>query len=210
MPNNFANQNFPTLPRLSQDNPFYCGPAVIQMLLGFLGYSITQDDLVKSAGITNRVRLHGTTLKDMGHMIGILYPELQFWFKFNSSIIEVSKLVNIHNYPVGVEWQGLFEWSDDDDDLYEDEDDDDDPGHYSVITKIDTHNNIVQIADPDRHYAGKDRQFTILGFEHRWWDINNVFDPITGHSTEVDDNHAMFIITPIYETFPESIQMIRG
>ena len=87
---------------------------------------------------------------------------------------------------------------------------DDDPGHYSIVTKIDTHKNIVMIADPYKHYARKDRRFSILEFERRWWDINEVVDPVTKHKSEMYDYHLMFTVAPEFVTFPAELKMIRG
>lgn len=178
------------------------------MLLGFLGYEVSQAQIVAAAGIEDKIKVHGATINDLALAVSRLFPnELQFWFKFNSSLNDLSSIVNQHHYPVGVEWQGLFDWpddEDDEDDYYED--DDDDAGHYSIVTHIDTMKNEVVIADPEKHYSHDDRKFTILGFEHRWWDINKITDA-SGKLQEVDDNHAMFIVTEKYQFFPESIHM---
>ncbi|HEX8923960.1 MAG TPA: C39 family peptidase [Patescibacteria group bacterium] len=210
MPNSSNNFAFPELTRIRQENSSYCGPAVIQMLLDFLGYPITQDDFVAAADIGGRIQAYGTTIDDMVRAVKVLFPNLQFWYKFNSSLTDISKVVNVYGYPVGVEWQGVFDYPDDDEDDDTDDYEDDDPGHYSVVTHIDTSQNMVMIADPERHYAGSDRRFTILSFEHRWWDINEIIDPITHHTRQVDENHAMFIITPKDALFPLDLNMIRS
>jgi len=211
MPNKLNNKYFPTLTRISQENVFNCGPAVIQMLLSFVGYDVTQNEIVHAANIESKIKIHGATIQDLALAVAKLYPhELQFWYKFNSTLSDLSTIVNTYHYPVGVEWQGLFDWPDDEDDDQDEyyDEDDDDAGHYSIITHIDTMQNEILIAAPEKHYATGDRKFTILGFEHRWWDINKIPDPSTGHLQEVDDNHALFIITPKYEHFPHQLHLI--
>jgi hypothetical protein len=142
------------------------------MLLSFVGYDVTQNEIVHAANIESKIKIHGATIQDLALAVAKLYPhELQFWYKFNSTLSDLSTIVNTYHYPVGVEWQGLFDWPDDEDDDQDEyyDEDDDDAGHYSIITHIDTMQNEILIADPEKHYATGDRKFTILGFEHRWW-----------------------------------------
>ncbi len=79
-----------------------------------------------------------------------------------------------------------------------------------MVTHIDTVNNVVMLADPYMRFAGSDRIFHILEFEDRWWDENEVKDPLTGNTHYERDYHMMFIVTSKDETFPESLGMIRG
>lgn len=150
------------------------------------------------------------TIDELGKIIKTLYPELQFWYKFNSTISDLSQMINTYKYPVGIEWQGIFDYSDDEDEtklLYPDIDDD--PGHIAIVTAIDTLNNTIKVADPDQHYYLKDRKFSILQFERRWWDINQIVDPITKKTKEVDDYHPMFIITSNNTDFPQFLNMSK-
>lgn len=196
--------DFPNLPRLAQLNSFYCGPAVLQMLGAFLGKQITQPEIVKAAQVEHKIKFHGMMIEELGLALRILAPELRFWFKYQATLGELSQLINFYKIPVGVEWQGIFDYPDED--KYDDEDDD--PGHISIITCLDTKNNLIKIADPDRHYAGKDRRFSVLQFERRWWDINQMFDPLTRENRQQDDYHAMFIVTPASVIFPEQLGMM--
>lgn len=205
MPNNLNSKPFPSLKRVTQINGFYCGPATIQMLLSFYQIEIDQDAIVSALKIGKKIQSHGMTIAEMGQFIKQFYPQLQFWFKFNSTVSDLSQLVNQYSIPVGIEWQGVFDYSDEE--KYEDEDDD--PGHVSVITAVNTSNNYVLIADPDRHYAGSDRKFSILQFIRRWWDINEVVDPITKKRQEVDDYQGLFIITLKSDNYPEKLGLKR-
>jgi len=196
---------FPFLPRVAQENSYYCGPAVLKALLAFHGKEVNQDDIVEAAGVGHKIKDHGMTVAELGRASSILAPELQFWSKTHSTMGELSAILNMHEQPVSVEWQGVFDYPDEE----VDEDEDDDPGHFSIITKLDTKNNIVLIADPDRHYAGKDRLFSVLEFERRWWDINKVMNPFTNKLEEVDDYHVMFFITKKEDIYPEQFGMQR-
>ena len=174
------------------------------MFLGFNGLSFSQKKIAEAAGITTEIHKRGMLLEEMSKAVSILAPSMQFWMKRFATISDLASLVTYFQQPAGIEWQGVFE--------YEDEDDegDDDAGHYSIVTKIDTHKNTVIIADPYKQYAGKDRKFSVLEFERRWWDINEVFDPATRHKTEMYDYHVIFTVTPSFATFPEELKMERG
>jgi ABC-type bacteriocin/lantibiotic exporter with double-glycine peptidase domain len=203
MAKKFINQYFPEMPRVAQENSYYCGPAVLQMLFGFYAYSFTQQELVNSLNLSKKIRAKGITVQEIGLIAQKIAPEFTFWFKANSSIKELSLLVNKFKTPVGVEWQGVFDYPEKE----ATEDEDDDPGHIAIVTHVDLQKNFLLIADPDIHYAGKDRQFSLLRFERRWWDINEITDPRTQKHKEVDDYRVMFIITPATTTFPLRLKM---
>jgi len=208
---------FPDMPRIGQTTPYYCGPAVMEMLLKYQNVQVDQHYLVEISGVAYKIKEHGMLLSEMAQTINSMPLGVKFWYKRDSTMRELSMLVNQFNCPVGVEWQGLFDYEDDeeeddDDDEgstwpYDEEDDDDDPGHYSVVTYCSTQENVIMMADPDLHYSGTDRQFSVLEFERRWWDINQVKDKYNGRMTEVDDYHACFIIVPETEIFPVSLGM---
>lgn len=199
MPKLFENRNFPNLKRVSQKTLSHCGPAVLEMLISFLGREIDQEEFVDAVGIRDKLPTNGMLISEMGTAVRILAPEMQFWFKENSSLSELRRLVMNYKYPAGVEWQGVF---------YEEADEDN--GHYSVVTYIDTTNNIIMLADPYERFAGSDRIFHILEFEDRWWDENEVRDPETGNTRYERDYHMMFVVTPKEATWPEELQMTRG
>lgn len=199
MANNLSNNPFPHLKRVAQFNSSYCGPATLQMLLSFYDVIIDQQQVVDLLQINQKIIVHGMTIQEMGQFIKKYYPQYQFWYKFNSTTAQLSQLINQFNFPVGVEWQGIFDYPDEE--AFEDEDDD--PGHLAVIVAINTGQNYITIADPDAHYAGTDRQFSILQFERRWWDINEI------NHQEVDDYHGLFLITPNTFFFPDSLQLIK-
>jgi len=205
MPNSLSNQPFPGLKRVAQINSYYCGPATLQMLLGQCQIEIGQEDIVSLLQIGNKIQTHGMTVEEMGKFVQQFYPQLQFWFKFDATIADLSQLINDYSIPVGVEWQGVFDYPVEE--AFDDEDDD--PGHIAIITAINTVDNYIMIADPDMHYAGRDRCFTILQFERRWWDINEIIDPVTKNRKEVDDYHGLFIITQKNENYPEKLLLKR-
>lgn len=195
--------DFPRLKRIEQLNDTYCGPAVLEMLLGFKGFKVTQEELVDAAGVRGKIKERGMTIEELAKAASLV-PEIQFWYKRFSTIGQLSQLVNFYKTPVGVEWQGVFKEKDGRDVS------DDDPGHYSVITAINTDKNVIMLADPYEDYAGRDRRFTILEFERRWWDINEIESPVSKQRYQIDDYHALFIITSKKETFPEQLIMEKG
>ena len=204
MPKTYPNLPFPTLKRLKQETLSYCGPAVIQMLLDFQCVEVTQDQIVDAAQARHKVETHGVFIPEMAAAVRTLAPELQFWYKHQASMSDLSVLVNMFGHPVGVEWQGVFIYED------EEEEEDDDPGHYSIVTAIDTRQNTLLLADPFRDFAGQDRHFTVREYEERWWETNEVIDPLTHKAQEIYDYHTLFLITHKEALFPEHISMIRG
>jgi len=199
--------------RISQIDDDHCGPAVLEMLTSQYNVSIPQADFVVAAGIQRKILTHGMFVEEMGLAVSKLAPHLQFWYKRDASLRELSSLVNQFHFPVGVEWQGIFEkvYFDDPDDSFGEEDEADDDvetGHYSIVTGIQTSSNWITLADP-YHNRGTDRQITILEFERRWWDINEIIDPKTGKRREQDDYHTLFFVTPTNTDFPVEMDLIQ-
>jgi hypothetical protein len=204
--NIIAKFNF-NVPRFKQISEAHCGPAVIQMLLSNLGVEVTQEQVAVSGEAAERIELHGMRVDQLALAASRLAPDLQFWYKVRSSLEELISLIVDYHYPVGVEWQGLFEGSDDEDDD-DSETGDDDYGHYSIITHVNRDKQQFIIADPYKTYISQARVFTWQEFEQRWWDFNEITDPSTGQEKLVEDFHMMFIITPKEEAFPRELGMI--
>ena len=194
--------------QISED---HCGPAVMRMLLSYVGIKTLQRKVVETTGVAARLKLHGMNVKQLAEACAKLAPTMQFWYKDYSNLKDVAKIVNEYEYPVAVEWQGVFWGGHTNDDEEEDEEEgvDDDPGHYSVVTGVDLYNNEVWLADPYHLYAGKDRKFTVMGFEERWWDDNEVIGG-NGGRRYIEDYHMMFVVTPKFESFPLELNMNRG
>lgn len=192
--------NFPKIKRIPQLNSYYCGPATLQMLFSFYDVQIDQQFIVDSLKINKKIIDKGMTIQEMGQFVTQFCPDFQFLYKFESSISELSQIINQLQLPVGVEWQGIFDYPDDE----INDDEDDDAGHIAIVTGIDTSNNKISIADPDMHYAGKDRHFSILQFERRWWDINTI------GNQEIDDYHGLFLITTKNTRLPDNLKLIKA
>jgi len=207
MPSSSSNLSFPGLKRVRQLNSFFCGPAVLEMLLSFHGVEIDQSLVVEKSGVALKIKQRGMTVEELALAAEKLVPDFQFWHKRHSTLKELSLLVNEFRIPVGVEWQGIFEFEDEAEDT---EMDDEDPGHYSVVTRVNLADNLVYLADPYKSYAGKDRRLTVLEFERRWWDINETVDLKTRRRVQVDDYHMMFVVTRKEKNFPEQLKMSQG
>lgn len=169
------------------------------MLLSQNGVYIDQKKIVELAKVGSKIKEKGMTLEELATAVKKLTDDFCFCFKRNATLKELVYLVNNRKIPVGVEWQGVFEDED------EDENEDDDPGHYSVITAIDEKKKKVFIADPSIRYAGHDREFSILQFLRRWWDINEVTNPATKRTRQVDDYHSFFVIVKKKTEFPKEL-----
>jgi len=104
----YNNPFFPSMKRARQLTPAHCGPAVVKMLLNFIGIFVTQEQIVDASGVRGKLPTHGMTVAEMGKAVSVLAPSFEFWSKMHSTISELSEVVNLHQYPVGVEWQGVF------------------------------------------------------------------------------------------------------
>lgn len=175
----------------------HCGAAVMEMLLFTQGENAGQNEIAWAAGVKHKIDAYGMTAEEMATACRRLAPELQFWYKLEATITDLSRLVNEYKHPVGVEWQGIFS----------PEDQDEDDGHYSIVIEVDTGENTIVLIDP---YYARERRLTVMEFQRRWWDHNVIFSANTGKKELVQDKHLLFIVTRKSDTFPEELGMSRG
>jgi hypothetical protein len=187
--------------RFTQISESHCGPAVVQMLLSNLGIEVSQQAIAASGGAADLIELNGMRVDQLARAVRLLAPQAQFWYKDHASASDLTRLVNDERYPVGVEWQGLFE------DRLEDESEEGDYGHYSVVIIVDEHNRQVVIVDPYKDFRDQDRLFDLDWFVTRWYDQNEYPDPLTGKKLTLEDRQMLFIITHADEAFPRELGM---
>lgn len=187
--------------RFTQISESHCGPAVIQMQLQNLDIEVTQQAVAEAGGANDLIDQLGMRVDQLDRAVRKLAPQTCFWYKDHSSIEELVHLVTDYGYPVGIEWQGLFE------DTLENETQDGDYGHYSLVKMADSKSRKLVIVDPYKDFRSQDRIFTFEFFMSRWWDINEVPDPLTGKDRLVEDRQMMFVVTPEEVTFPRLLGM---
>jgi hypothetical protein len=204
--------------RTCQLTDSHCGPAVIQMLLSHIDVHVSQNDVVDAADVCNTIQDHGMRVSQMAKAVQKLSPHSQLWYKTKSTIENLQALVIDHQHPVGVNWQGTFDWyfadeyreeagESEDDDENEDEEEHD-YGHYSIVTNIDLTKERMTIVDPFRDYSLKDRIFPIDEFTKRWWDEDDILDPHTNRVLKTEKSERMmFIVTPKGTSFPKLLGM---
>jgi hypothetical protein len=185
----------------------HCGPAVIQMLLSNLKVAVTQQAVAEAGGASGLIDLNGMRVDQLAKAVRVLAPQAMFWYKDHARLGELVKLVTHYRFPVGVEWQGIFDDDDEDEEDEPGETGDDDYGHYSVVTYANRRKKQLIIADPYKDYFAQDRIIGFQEFEERWWDFNEVIDPETGQPRLVEDYHMLFIVTPGEATFPLDLKM---
>lgn len=196
-PNDFHHDRF------TQISESHCGPAVVQLLLHDLGIEATQEEVVDAGGASNLIEQLGMRVDQLNQAVRRLAPQTCFWYKDHSTIEELVRIVTDYDYLVGIEWQGVFE------DTLEDETEDADYGHYSVVTMADSKRRKLVIVDPYKDFRSQDRVFTFDFFISRWWDTNDVLDPLTETNRLIEDRQMMFVITPEDITFPSLFDMKR-
>ena len=173
------------------------------MLLRNLGIKVTQVAIAEAGGATDLIEQHGMRVDQLYQAVRQLAPQTSFWYKDHSTIEELVRIVVDYDFPVGIEWQGVFE------DTLDDETQDSDYGHYSVVTMADPKRRKLVIVDPYKDFRSQDRIFTFEFFMSRWWDTNEFPDPLTGKGRFIEDRQMMFTITPDEVTFPQLLGMKR-
>jgi peptidase C39-like protein len=192
-------KRFSLLRRIGQITENHCGPAVLQMLLENIGVKVTQEEITEAAGATRTIATHGTRVDQLAKAVHILAPGAKLWYKERASLDNLEYVLDECKYPLGVEWQGLFEDSVDEDD--------DDYGHYSVISHIDKAKDELIVVDPYKDFVDQDRILKISLFLKRWWDYNEVKDPLTGKKIFKKDEQLFFVVTSLDVSFPDELDM---
>jgi ABC-type bacteriocin/lantibiotic exporter with double-glycine peptidase domain len=191
-------RKFSRLRRIEQITENHCGPAVLQMLLENLGITAAQEEITEAAGATHTIETHGTRVDQLAKAVQQLAPIAKLWFKEKATVEDLEYVLDVCKYPVGVEWQGLFDDMDDDDEDY---------GHYSIIANIDRAKDELIVVDPYKDFVDQNRIIRMSTFLNRWWDFNEVKDPDTGEKTFKKDEQLFFVVTPLSVTFPAELGM---
>ena len=191
-------KRFSRLRRIEQITENHCGPAVMQMLLENIGVNVSQEEITEAAGATHTIETHGTRVDQLARAVHELAPIAKLWYREKASVEDLEYVLNECKFPVGVEWQGLFEDMDDDDDDY---------GHYSIIAHIDTVKDEIIVVDPYKDFVDQSRIVKMSLFLNRWWDFNEVKDPETGEKEFKKDEQLFFVVAPLSVAFPAELGM---
>jgi len=191
-------KRFSRLRRIQQITENHCGPAVMQMLLENIGVNVSQEEITEAAGATHTIETHGTRVDQLAKAVQELAPIAKLWYKEKASVEDLEYVLNECKFPVGVEWQGLFEDIDDDDEDY---------GHYSIIAHIDKVKDEIIVVDPYKDFVDQSRIVKMSLFLNRWWDFNEVKDLETGEKEFKKDEQLFFVVTPLSITFPAELGM---
>jgi ABC-type bacteriocin/lantibiotic exporter with double-glycine peptidase domain len=193
---------FTHLRRIKQISEHHCGPAVVQMLLENIGVKASQREITRAAGAERTIARNGTRVDQLARAVQELAPGAKLWYKEFASEQDLLYVLEQCKFPVGVEWQGMFE-----DDLGLDEDDSGDYGHYSIIAHIDQAKGELIVMDPYKDFADRNRIIKTSTFLRRWWDYNEIKDPQTGKRTYKKDEQLFFVIAPREVSFPLELGM---
>lgn len=194
--------------RARQISESHCGPAVIEMLLSHLDIQVTQQQLSDAINAHEFIEDRGTRPEELAAAVAIVAPQAQFWYKEHTTVEELEMLVHQFHFPVGVEWQNLFYES-----IEEELEDTEgtphlyDFGHYSIVRYIDVENDEIIMMDPYMEFSERDRYFSLQWFLTRWWDYNQIKDPVGGRIYSKKDDRLSFILTLKGTPFPKVIGM---
>jgi hypothetical protein len=168
------------------------------MLLENIGVNVSQEEITEAAGATHTIETHGTRVDQLAKAVHELAPIAKLWYKEKASLEDLEYVLDEQKFPVGVEWQGLFEDMDGDDDDY---------GHYSIIAHIDKVKDEIIVVDPYKDFVDQSRIVKMSLFLNRWWDFNEVKDPETGEKEFKKDEQLFFVVTPLSTAFPAELGM---
>ena len=174
------------------------------MLLENIGVEVTQEAITEAAGASRSIAEHGTRVDQLAMAVRKLAPDARLWYKEKASLDDLQRVVlDEPKFPVGVEWQGIF------DDVIEEaeEEDDGDYGHYSVVAHIDQAKDELIVMDPYKDFVDQNRILKVRVFLKRWWDYNEVKDPKTGKKTYKKDERLFFAVVPLNISFPIELGM---
>jgi hypothetical protein len=218
--------------RFMQISESHCGPAAIQMMLSNLGIEVTQEQVAEAGGATSLIAMHGMRVDQLALAVYRLAPEVVFYCKDHATLDELVRIVVDYRHPVGVEWQGVFEdedaarldranigWNPATGAEYEipaaqenadqqgfaknsETQDNTDYGHYSLVIHANRRRKELIVADPYKDFYAQARIFGFKEFEARWYDFNEILDPLTGRPELVEDFHLLFVITRRNVLFP--------
>jgi hypothetical protein len=194
------------LKRIQQITDSHCGPAVLEMLLLVYGGETSQQEIAKQAGVLDTIEEYGTRVDHLGLASSKIAPHLQFWWKEFSTLDDLRFILS-KDIAVGVEWQGLF--YDTEEEEEENEYEGTDFGHFSVIKFIDDDDDTMIFTDPDKDFPQENRIFSVPIFYKRWWDTEQVPDPITGRSLKVQDTRLLFFVAPMDVEIPPEYKFKR-
>lgn len=200
----------------------HCGPAVTQMLLSNVGIEVSQEAIAEAGGATSLIELQGMRVDQLALAVKRLAPAVMFYYKDHATLAELAHIINEYRYPVGVEWQGVFEDEDEPETdapaskhesqselPVDSESEDTDYGHYSLVVQAYRRKRQLIIADPYKDYFSQARIFSFAEFDRRWYDFNEVIDPHTGRAELVEDDHMMFVVVRKRVIFPRLLEMRR-
>ena len=191
-------KRFSRLRRIEQITENHCGPAVTQMLLENIGVNVSQEEITEAAGATHTIETHGTRVDQLAKAVQQLAPIAKLWYKEHASLEDLEYVLEEWKFPVGVEWQGLFEDMDGDDEDY---------GHYSIIAHIDQSKDELIVVDPYKEFVDQSRIVKMSLFLGRWWDFNEVKDPETEEKQFKKDEQLFFVVVPLSVAFPAELGM---
>jgi len=168
------------------------------MLLENIGVNVSQEEITEAAGATHTIETHGTRVDQLAKAVHELSPIARLWYKEYAILQDLEYVLDECKFPVGVEWQGLFEDMDDDDDDY---------GHYSIVAHIVQAKDELTVVDPYKDFVDQIRLVKLSLFQSRWWDFNEVKDVETGEKTFKKDEQLFFVVVPLSVSFPAEMGM---
>jgi len=201
--------------RVRQLNNSYCGPATLQIRLQHYGIETDQEKLVAAGSSRAHVLGCGMSLEMLARAVRNLYPNMALWAKRDASLSDIEAMVREYNYPVGVDWQGVFE-TDDYADLPEETDVEPsiespllkgEAGHYSVVVDVDRANDNIRITNPYGNYSQEDQFFRVQDFLNRWWDDRMDLEA-DGRRKYIYENRLMFVVVPREVEAPAELGMV--
>jgi hypothetical protein len=118
------------------------------MLLENIGVNVSQEEITEASGATYTIETHGTRVDQLARAVHELAPIAKLWYKEKAGVEDLEYVLPECKFPVGVEWQGLFNDMDGDEEDY---------GHYSILAHIDIVKVEIIVVDPYKDFVDQSR-----------------------------------------------------
>jgi hypothetical protein len=147
--------------RIFQKEIGFCGPASLQILFSFYGLVVPQELIVEKTNVADTETHIGFRLDTLNDAVKKINHNFVILAKYNSTISDLKRIIDVTNTPLGVEWQGKFKSIEG---IFYSE------GHYSVVTSIE--NSEILIIDPEPHSTLLNGRISFEEFQFRWYEYN--------------------------------------
>ncbi len=155
------------------------------MLAAHFGLSVTQDDIVRAAGLKATIARQGSRIDQLAGALAELCPGYVVLSKYESTVVDLHAIIGGFHQPIGIEWQGVFTRPDGTTFTQ---------GHYSAVSGVNPGRLSVSIVDPEPMSAISQGELEYAELVRRWWN-DTVCEPEGDREQTVRNYRHSFVVT---------------